>query len=337
MKVLVTGGAGFIGSHTCLALMRAGHIVHVVDSLHNGHMKALRRVERLSNCRLDFTQLDIRDSKALDCVFTTFKPHAVIHFAGLKSVSESISEPALYYEVNVGGTAALLRAMERASCQSIVFSSSATVYGTPRYLPCDEKHPLNPINPYGRTKLIGEQLLKDWASVDPERKAIALRYFNPVGADSSGEIGEDPSGVPNNLMPIISQVAIGRLPEIHVYGNDYETYDGTGIRDYVHVVDLALAHLTALEKQDKLAQFEALNIGRGTGISVLQIIEEFGNVSNRHIKYNFKGRRPGDAAEVWADTKLAELKLNFVAKRGLKEMCADTWKWQSTNPKGFSN
>lgn len=336
MRVLVTGGAGFIGTHTCLALLRAGHSVHVIDNLHNGHHEALKRVERISNCRLDFKQIDIRDFKALDTVFASFKPESVIHFAGLKSVNESIFSPALYYDVNVGGLATLLNAMDRAHCKSIVFSSSATIYGNPVYLPCDENHPRNPINPYGRTKLVGEQLLLDWSNVDPNRRATALRYFNPVGADSSGDIGEDPNGAPNNLMPIIAQVAVGRRDLLQVYGNDYETCDGTGIRDYIHVSDLSVAHVKALEKQQQLEPFEALNIGRGSGISVLELISEFKNVSNKEIHFEFSQRRAGDAAAVWADTNLAYLKLQFIAKRGIKEMCADTWKWQSSNPSGFT-
>ena len=248
MKVLVTGGAGYIGSHTCLELLRSGHEVSVADSLDNGNEEALARVQRLSNRTLKFTHCDVRDAHALDRLFDQCKPDAVIRFAGLKAVGESFTEPARYYDVNVGGTATLLGAMERAGCMNIVFSSSATVYGEPKYLPCDEKHPLSPINPYGRTKLMGENLLHDWSNANQERRAVALRYFNPVGADASGLIGEDPNGIPNNLMPIISQVAVGRRECFQVFGDDYETIDGTGVRDYIHVADLAQAHVAAVEQ-----------------------------------------------------------------------------------------
>ena len=263
MKVLVTGGAGYIGSHTCLKLLRSGHQVSVVDSLYNGSEEALKRVQRLSNRTLEFSQCDVRDAQALNRVFDKYKPNAVIHFAGLKAVGESVVEPARYYDVNIGGTATLLRVMERAGCAKIVFSSSATVYGEPQYLPCDENHPLNPINPYGRTKLIGENLLQDWSSAKQGRHAVALRYFNPVGADASGLIGEDPNGIPNNLMPFISQVAVGRRDCLQVFGDDYDTLDGTGVRDYIHVVDLAKAHIAALEQIEILEPFEVINIGTG--------------------------------------------------------------------------
>lgn len=337
MKVLVTGGAGYIGSHTCVELLRAGHEVYVIDNLYNGHIEALARVRRLSNCKLGFAKCDVRDAVALDKVFADFQPDAVIHFAGLKAVAESVNEPARYYDVNVGGTAVLLGAMERAGCEVIVFSSSATVYGEPQYLPCDEAHPLNPINPYGRTKLIGEQLLKDWSRARNGRSAVALRYFNPVGADESGEIGEDPRGVPNNLLPFVAQVAIGRREALQVFGDDYETCDGTGVRDYIHVVDLALAHVAAVERVKDLEPFEVINIGRGAGLSVLEIVREFEIVSEKTIKFEIVPRRQGDSAAVWADAKLAKNKLNFAASLGAERMCADTWKWQSNNPNGFEN
>ena len=336
LKVLVTGAAGYIGSHTCLKLLRRGFDVHVIDNLDNGSVEALTRVKRLSNRDLAFTECDVRDANSLDTVFAKFQPDAIIHFAGLKAVGESTTKPAVYYDVNVGGTAVLLGAMERAGCNNIVFSSSATVYGEPQYLPCDEDHPLNPINPYGRTKLIGENLLKDWSIAEPKsRRAIALRYFNPVGADPSGEIGEVPNDVPNNLMPFVAQVAVGRRDYLQVFGNDYETVDGTGVRDYIHVVDLARAHVAAVDHIRELRPFEAINIGTGNGISVLQIVSEFEQQSCNQVNYQTAPRRPGDAAEVWADVSKAKRVLGFRAKFGVPEMCRDTWHWQSANPNGY--
>ena len=337
MKVLVTGGAGYIGSHTCLGLLRSGHEVSVLDSLYNGAEEALRRVQRLSNCILEFSQCDVRDADALDRIFDQFKPDAVIHFAGLKAVGESFAEPTRYYDVNVGGTATLLGAMERSGCTKIVFSSSATVYGDPQYLPCDEHHPLSPINPYGRTKLIGENLLQDWSNAKEGRSAVALRYFNPVGADASGLIGEDPNGIPNNLMPFISQVAVGRRECLKVFGNDYDTIDGTGVRDYIHVADLALAHVAAIEQIEQLTSFEAINIGTGEGLSVLQMVNEFEKQSGKAIAYQISARRPGDTPAVWADVTKAFNKIEFKATRGIIEMCQDTWRWQSKNPNGYSD
>ena len=335
MKVLVTGGAGYIGSHTCLELLRSGHEISVVDSLENGNEEALARVQRLSNRTLEFSQCDVRDAHSLYRTFDQFKPDAVIHFAGLKAVGESVAEPVRYYDVNVGGTATLLGAMERAGCTNIVFSSSATVYGKPQYLPCDENHPLIPINPYGRTKLIGERLLQDWSRAKQGRHAVALRYFNPVGADPSGLIGEDPNGIPNNLMPFVSQVAVGRRECLQVFGDDYETLDGTGVRDYIHVVDLARAHITAVERINDLEPFEVINVGTGKGLSVLQIIKEFEKHSGKTVRYQISQRRPGDAPAVWAEVSKIMDKIGFKAKRGIVEMCQDTWRWQSSNPAGY--
>lgn len=335
MKVLVTGGAGYIGSHTCLELLRSGHEVSVIDSLENGNEEALERVQLLSNRTLEFSQCDVKDADALDRIFYQFKPDAVIHFAGLKSINESAAEPARYYDVNVGGTATLLGAMERACCMNIVFSSSATVYGEPQYLPCDENHPLSPINTYGRTKLIGENLLQDWSSAKQGRYAVALRYFNPVGADASGLIGEDPNGIPSNLMPFISQVAVGRRECLQVFGHDYETIDGTGVRDYIHVIDLAQAHIAAVERIKNLESFEVINIGTGEGVSVLQMIKEFEKQSGKTVKYQISQRRSGDAPAVWANASKAIDKIGFKATRGLAEMCQDAWRWQSTNPTGY--
>ena len=336
MKILVTGGAGYIGSHTCLELLRSGHTVSIVDNLYNGSKEALRRIQRLSNRTLEFSQCDVRDAHALDEIFDQFKPDAVIHFAGLKAVGESVTEPARYYDVNVGGTATLLGAMERAGCANIVFSSSATVYGEPQYLPCDENHPLNPINPYGRTKLVGENLLEDWSSAKKGRHVVALRYFNPVGADTSGLIGEDPNGIPNNLMPFISQVAVGQRGCLQVFGDDYETIDGTGVRDYIHVVDLSHAHVAAVEQMNTLEPFEAINIGTGEGLSVLQMVKEFEKQSGKTVRCQIGPRRAGDAPAVWAEASKATDKIGFKAKRGIVEMCQDTWRWQSSNPTGFS-
>jgi UDP-glucose 4-epimerase len=336
LKILVTGGAGYIGSHTCLDLLRTGHQVHVVDSLHNGSIEALERVKRLSNRKLGLTECDVRDAVALDQAFDYFQPDAVIHFAGLKAVGESVAGPARYYDVNIGGTAVLLGAMERAGCENIVFSSSATVYGEPQYLPCDENHPLDPINPYGRTKLMGEYLLRDWSSAKRGRHAVALRYFNPVGADASGLIGEDPKDIPNNLMPFISQVAVGCREYLQVFGGDYDTIDGTGVRDYIHVADLAQAHVAAIEQIATLAPFEVINIGTGNGLSVLQMVKEFEKQSGTVVKFQIGPRRPGDAPAVWADASKAAAQLGFTPKYGAAEMCQDTWRWQSSNPNGYS-
>lgn len=336
MKVLVTGGAGYIGSHTCLELLRSGHKVYVVDNLYNGSMEALKRIQRLSTRRLEFKYCDVRDSDVLDEIFNQFKPDAVVHFAGLKAVAESVAEPARYYDVNVGGTATLLGSMERANCANIVFSSSATVYGEPQYLPCDENHPLSPINPYGRTKLIGENLLQDWSNAKQGRHAVALRYFNPIGAEASGLIGEDPNGTPSNLMPFISQVAVGHRECLQIFGNDYDTIDGTGVRDYIHVVDLAQAHVAAVEQLETLDAFEVINIGTGKGISVLQMIKEFEKQSGRVVSYQIGPRRSGDAPAVWADASKAMNKIGFKATHGIVRMCQDTWRWQNANPKGYT-
>ena len=335
MKVLVTGGAGYIGSQTCLDLLRSGFEVHVVDSLINSSERSLERVRLLSNRDLGFSKGDIRDPKLLTHVFNEFCPDIVIHFAGLKAVGESVIDPTKYYDVNVGGTAVLLGVMEHTGCNDIVFSSSATVYGEPQYLPCDEHHPLEPMNPYGRTKLVCENLLKDWSNVKVGRRAVALRYFNPVGADASGYIGEDPKGIPNNLMPYISQVAVGRREFVEIFGDDYDTIDGTGVRDYVHVADLARAHILAIERIGTLDPFEVINIGTGSGLSVLQMVKEFEKQSGLPIKYKLGNRRSGDAPKVWADAGKAKTKLGFVASRNIEQMCADTWRWQTLNPDGY--
>ena len=334
MRVLVTGGAGYIGSHTCVELLEAGHEICVIDNLCNGHEVALERVRDITNCELQFVNADIRDANALDEIFKIFKPEAVIHFAGLKAVGESVADPLNYYEVNVGGSISLLSAMSKAGCSRIVFSSSATVYGKPQYLPYDEKHTTNPVNPYGRTKLIIENIISDWTMADTERRGIILRYFNPVGAHESGKIGEEPVGVPNNLMPYIAQVADGRLDCLNIFGNDYDTIDGTGSRDYIHVVDLARAHISALNSEI-LDNFEVLNVGRGKGTTVLELIKSFEEVFGQAIKYKYLSRRDGDVAASWADTTKALKKMDWQPDRNIKNICEDTWRWHKLNPIGY--
>jgi len=334
LRVLVTGGAGYIGSHTCVELLNAGHEVFVIDNFCNGHEVALERVRGITNCELQFMNADIRDSNALDKIFNTFKPEAVIHFAGLKAVGESVVEPLKYYEINVGGSISLLTAMSKAGCDNIVFSSSATVYGDPQYLPYDEEHPTNPVNPYGRTKLIIENIISDWTKVDIERTGTILRYFNPVGAHVSGQIGEEPIGVPNNLMPYIAQVADGRREHLNIFGSDYETADGTGARDYIHVVDLALAHTSALN-QNKLDKFEILNIGGGKSTTVLELIKSFEDTSGVTIKFKYSPRREGDLAAFWANSSKSFEKMSWKPARNIKKICEDTWRWHTLNPTGY--
>ena len=335
MRVLVTGGAGYIGSHTCVELLDAGHEVFVVDNLCNGHEAALERVRNITNRELQFMNADILDSNTLDKVFNNFKPEAVIHFAGLKAVSESVADPVKYYEVNVGGSISLLTAMSKAECNNVVFSSSATVYGIPEYLPYDELHPTNPINPYGRTKLIIEELINDWVSVSKKRRGTSLRYFNPIGAYPSGQIGEEPHGIPNNLMPFISQVASGRREYVKIFGSDYETRDGTGERDYIHVVDLANAHAKTLHCQPNLNPFEVLNIGTGNRITVLELIDSFQRASGVSIKYKLSPRRDGDLPAFWANASLAFEKLAWKPQFRIDQMCEHTWAWQRNNSRGY--
>jgi UDP-glucose 4-epimerase len=336
MKVLVTGGAGYIGSHTCVELLEKGHEVFVVDNLCNGHETALERVRGITNCELQFMNADIRDLNALDKIFNDFKPEAVIHFAGLKAVGESVADPVRYYDINVGGSISLLTAMSNAECYNIVFSSSATIYGDPQYLPYDEEHPTNPVNPYGRSKLIIENIIRDWTNIDSKRRGTILRYFNPVGAHESGLIGEDPIGVPNNLMPFIAQVADGRRKHLNIFGNDYETADGTGARDYIHVVDLALAHTSALN-QNKLDKFEVLNIGGGKGTTVFELLNIFQEICGVKIKFKYLPRRNGDLATFWADSSKSFEKMNWKKERNIKTICEDTWRWHKLNPKGYGN
>ncbi|MDC0108723.1 UDP-glucose 4-epimerase GalE [Amylibacter sp.] len=334
MRVLVTGGAGYVGSHTCVELLEAGHEVFVVDNLCNGHEAALERVQSITNCELQFMNADIRDTNALDEIFKTFEPDAVIHFAGLKAVGESVADPVKYYDVNVVGSISLLTAMSKAECNNIVFSSSATVYGDPQYLPYDEEHPTNPVNPYGRTKLMIENIISDWTTIDTERKGVILRYFNPVGAHKSGQIGEDPIGIPNNLMPYIAQVADGRREYLNIFGNDYDTADGTGARDYIHVVDLALAHISALN-QNKLDRFEVLNIGAGKSTTVLELVSKFEEISGIPIQFKYLPQREGDLAAFWADSSKAFEMMSWKTERNIKNICEDTWRWHKLNPLGY--
>lgn len=334
MRVLVTGGAGYIGSHTLVELLTEGHEAFVIDNLSNGHEEALSRVKQLANKDFGFVKGDIRDGKTLDKVFTAFKPEAVIHFAGLKAVGESVEQPLTYYENNVAGSVELLKAMDAHECKKIVFSSSATVYGTPQYLPLDEDHPVSPVNPYGQTKLMVENILKDWAH--DGRSATALRYFNPVGAHVSGRIGEDPHGIPNNLMPYIAQVAIGKREALQIFGHDYDTRDGTGERDYIHVMDLAKAHLAALDAMLGQSGFEVYNIGTGTGATVKELLADYETACGHKLAFEVTGRRSGDVAISIASPKKANERLNWVANLSIDEAASSSWQWQSQNPDGYA-
>ncbi len=336
MRILVTGGAGYIGSHTCVQLLAAGHEVIVVDNLSNSCEMALRRVETIAGRSLSFHRVDLGEREALNAVFAEEAPlDAVIHFAGLKAVGESVAEPLRYYHNNVTGTLNLCAVMQEHGVQQLVFSSSATVYGMPETMPIREDFPLGPINPYGRTKWMIELLLRDLHTAHPAWNIALLRYFNPVGAHPSGQIGEDPSDVPNNLLPYIAQVAVGRRERLRVFGDDYPTPDGTGIRDYIHVVDLAQGHLAALKKLEEAPGVVTYNLGTGQGYSVLEVVAAFERASGRPIPYEILGRRPGDAPVSYADPTRAEQELGWRAERGLAEMCADTWRWQSQNPQGY--
>jgi UDP-glucose 4-epimerase len=335
MRILVTGGAGYIGSHTCAELLNAGHELVVVDNLCNSKEEALRRVEEITGKRLHFHRVDLLDKAALYAVFAHEVLDAVIHFAGLKAVGESVSEPLRYYQNNLTGTFNLCELMAAYNIKKLVFSSSATVYGEAERAPIPEDSPLHATNPYGRSKLYIEESLVDLAKADSAWSIALLRYFNPVGAHPSGRIGEDPNGIPNNLLPYVSQVAVGRLPEVRVFGNDYPTPDGTGVRDYIHVVDLAIGHIAALEKLERITGAHAYNLGTGSGASVLEVIQSFERAAGRKIPYHFEARRPGDVAVSYADPAKAERELGWKAKRGLDEMTADTWRWQSQNPNGY--
>ena len=334
MMILVTGGAGYIGSHTCVELLQAGQEVVVFDNFSNSHPEALKRVEQITGRPVYLVEGDIRDQAALEAALKRYACTAVIHFAGLKAVGESVDKPLDYYDNNVIGTHRLLRAMQNCGVRTLVFSSSATVYGEPQRLPLTEDHPLSATNPYGRTKLVIEDMLRDFHRSAPDWRIAILRYFNPVGAHESGLIGEDPQGIPNNLMPFVAQVAVGRRDKLSVWGSDYPTPDGTGVRDYIHVVDLAIGHLKALECLDQ-AQCFAVNLGTGTGYSVLDVVKAFEKASGRPVPYDLCPRRPGDVASCYADPACAAALLGWRAERGVDAMCADAWRWQSRNPNGF--
>ena len=335
MHILVTGGAGYIGSHTCVELLNAGHAVTVVDNLSNSKPAAVERVRQISGRELSFIEADVRDRAALAEAFAVKPVDAVIHFAGLKAVGESVAQPLSYYDNNLNSNFALLEVMQSAGCRNLVFSSSATVYGDPRTVPIDESFELHATNPYGRTKLMGEEILRDIYAADRQWNFALLRYFNPVGAHASGLIGEDPNGIPNNLMPYITQVAIGKLERLRVFGDDYPTPDGTGVRDYIHVVDLAVGHLRAIEKLATKPGLVTYNLGTGQGYSVLDVVKAFEQASGRPIPYEITARRPGDIAACYADATLARSELGWQAARGIAEMCADSWRWQSNNPDGY--
>jgi len=335
MKILVTGGAGYIGSHTCVELLNAGYEIVVVDNLSNSSEESLRRVQQLTGKTLIFHHVDLLDQQALDGVFASHPIRAVIHFAGLKAVAESVSIPLRYYHNNITGTLILCEVMKAHGVRNIVFSSSATVYGNPQSMPILEDFPLSATNPYGRSKLIIEDILRDLYIADNTMNIAILRYFNPVGAHTSGRIGEDPNGIPNNLVPYIAQVAVGKLPYLRVFGNDYPTPDGTGIRDYIHLVDLALGHLKALDRLASNPGVVTYNLGTGRGTSVMEMLAAFERAAGKHIPYQVMARRPGDVPTSYADPSKAERELGWKAIRGIDEMCADTWRWQSLNPQGY--
>ena len=334
-KILVTGGAGYIGTHTCVELFGAGYDLVIADNLCNSKRKAVQHVEDIVGRQIPFYQIDIRNREGLGRLFREHSFDAVIHFAGLKAVGESVETPLAYYDTNVAGTLVLIECMADAGVKNLVFSSSATVYGDPQKVPIREDAPLAVTNPYGRTKLIVENVLGDLYQSDPAWRVGILRYFNPVGAHSSGKIGEDPNGKPNNLMPFVAQVAIGRHPALNIYGNDYPTADGTGVRDYIHVCDLAEGHVAAVKRLLKNSGCFTVNLGTGKGYSVLEVVEAFERASEHPIKFNLVGRRAGDVAKCYADPELAKRLLDWSARRGLDQMCQDAWKWQVENPLGF--
>ena len=333
--ILITGGTGYIGSHTLVEFLQAGCELVVADNLSNSKREALQRVERITGKAITFYQVDVRDRTGLQRIFREHDIAAVIHFAGLKAVGESVNKPLEYYDNNVTGSLVLLEVMAAAGVKTLVFSSSATVYGDPHAVPIREDFPLSATNPYGRSKLMIEEILRDLYLADDGWRIALLRYFNPVGAHASGLIGEDPNGIPNNLMPIVARVAVGRLASLAVYGNDYPTQDGTGVRDYIHVVDLALGHLKALDALQQRGGLMTVNLGTGNGYSVLDVVRAFESASGRPIAYKFAPRRAGDIAECFADPALAAELLGWRAVRGLDDMCSDAWRWQRANPEGY--
>ena len=335
MKVLVTGGAGYIGSHTCLALLELGYDVVVVDNFCNSSPESLRRVEELTGKRVPLYELDVRDEAALDAVFQKHDIGCAIHFAGLKAVGESVEKPLAYYENNLLSTMTLLKVMGRNGVKRIIFSSSATVYSTENVMPLNETGRMGCTNPYGWTKFMCEEIIRDYAKADPEWNVVLLRYFNPVGAHESGLIGENPNGIPNNLMPYITQVAVGKRPELGVFGNDYPTHDGTGVRDYIHVVDLANGHVCALKAIERKCGLAVYNLGTGRGYSVLDMVKAFERVNGVKVPYTIKPRRAGDIATCYSNPAKAEKELGWKAKYGIDQMVRDSWNWQKKNPEGY--
>lgn len=335
MKILVTGGAGYIGSHTCVELLNAGYEVIIVDNFSNSKPEAVNRIREITGKEFTFYEYDVADETNMRRVFEDNKIDAVIHFAGYKAVGESVAKPLMYYQNNLGSTFVLCSLMNEFNVKRLVFSSSATVYGTPKTVPIREDFPLSTTNPYGATKLMQEDIFRDIANSDSEWSIALLRYFNPIGAHKSGKIGEDPNGIPNNLMPYISQVAIGKRECLSIFGDDYDTHDGTGVRDYIHVVDLALGHLKAVEKVLSSKGIDAYNLGTGNGYSVLQMVKAFESASGQKINYKIAPRRSGDVATCFADPAYALEKLGWKAERELNEMCEDAWRWQKNNPNGY--
>lgn len=335
MKILVTGGAGYIGSHTVVLLHEAGYDVVVVDNLLNSKEESLKRVEKITGKKTKLYVADLVDGEAVDKIFETEKPDAVIHFAGLKAVGESVAIPMEYYKNNLVSTFNIIDSMKKYDCKKIVFSSSATVYGVPESVPIDETFPLSATNPYGRTKLMIEDILRDLYVSDKSFDIAILRYFNPIGAHVSGLIGEDPKGIPNNLLPFVAQVAVGKRPVLSVFGDDYPTHDGTGVRDYIHVVDLAMGHIKAIEKLSQNPGLVTYNLGTGKGYSVLDVVKAFEKASGVKVAYKIVDRRPGDVAECYANPKKAKEELGWEAEYGIERMCADSWRWQTQNPDGY--
>jgi UDP-glucose 4-epimerase len=337
MAILVTGGAGYIGSHTCIELLKSNYEIIILDNFSNSKPESLKRVKEIAGKDFMVYKVDLLDRVALEDVFVKNEIEAVIHFAGLKAVGESVSIPLHYYHNNITGTLILCDVMKKYGVQNLVFSSSATVYGMPERVPILEDFPLSAINPYGRTKLMIEEILRDLYVADDNWSIALLRYFNPIGAHESGKSGEDPNGIPNNLMPYITQVAVGKLKELQVFGDDYSTIDGTGVRDYIHVVDLATGHLKALEKVMSSKGVDAYNLGTGTGYSVLELVSAFEKASGMNVPYNIVDRRPGDVAVCYADPSKAKNELGWTAEKGIEDMCRDSWRWQEKNPDGYKS
>jgi len=337
MAILVTGGAGYIGSHACVDLLEAGYEIIVVDNLINSRETALKRVGEITGKSFAFHRTDLLDIRSLEKIFRDSQIEAVIHFAGLKAVAESVADPLRYYRNNITGTLNLCATMNKFGVTNLVFSSSATVYGNPPTVPISEDFPLSPANPYGRTKLMIEQILRDLSHANPSWNIAILRYFNPIGAHKSGRIGEDPNGIPNNLVPYIAQVAVGKRDKLRVFGNDYPTPDGTGIRDYIHVADLVYGHIKALEKLNSSPGVVTYNLGTGRGYSVLEVVDAFSAASGQEISYEIVEKRPGDIAVCYAETSKAKKELGWTAQRGITEMCVDSWRWQKNNPNGYED